>query len=85
MHTVVWVYTPWLIGRPDYVITMPNMYARGILFGKMVLELGDTCVARNEKQGLLCDLEFKTKVTRSHTYLGIIPDVQPLGVLFRNL
>lgn len=46
----------------EYVITMPNMYARGILFGKMVLELGDTCIAKNEKHGLYCDLEFKTKV-----------------------
>ena len=46
----------------EYVITMPNMYARGILFGKMVLELGDTCVAKNEKLGLTCDLDFKTKV-----------------------
>jgi hypothetical protein len=41
---------------------MPNMYARGILFGKMVLEIGDTCIAKNEKHGLYCDLEFKTKV-----------------------
>lgn len=41
---------------------MPNMYARGILFGKMVLELGDTCIAKNEKNELYCDLEFKTKV-----------------------
>jgi oxysterol-binding protein-related protein 8 len=41
---------------------MPNMYARGILFGKMVLELGDTCTARNDKLGLYADLEFKTKV-----------------------
>ena len=46
----------------EYVITMPNMYARGILFGKMVLELGDTCIAKNEKHNLFCDLEFKTKV-----------------------
>lgn len=38
------------------------MYARGILFGKMVLELGDTCVVKNEKNRLFCDLEFKTKV-----------------------
>jgi hypothetical protein len=41
---------------------MPNMYARGILFGKMVLELGDTCTARNEKLGMQADIEFKTKV-----------------------
>lgn len=47
----------------EYVITMPNMYARGILFGKMVLELGDTCIAKNEHTGYYCDLEFKTKVT----------------------
>ncbi|KAI7821057.1 hypothetical protein BC939DRAFT_398873 [Gamsiella multidivaricata] len=25
----------------DYIITMPNVYARGILFGTMLLELGD--------------------------------------------
>jgi hypothetical protein len=46
----------------EYVITMPNMYARGILFGKMVQELGDTCTAKNEKNGMYADLEFKTKV-----------------------
>ncbi|KAF8887706.1 hypothetical protein BD779DRAFT_1525788 [Infundibulicybe gibba] len=60
-----------LLGKPEdgeYVITMPNMYARGILFGKMVLELGDTCMAKNEKHGLYCDLEFKTKGFFSGTY-----------------
>ncbi|KDQ54974.1 hypothetical protein JAAARDRAFT_38086 [Jaapia argillacea MUCL 33604] len=63
-----------LMGRPEdgeYVISMPNMYARGILFGKMVLELGDTCVARNEKHGLSCDLEFKTKGFFSGTYNAV--------------
>jgi len=46
----------------EYVITMPNMYARGILFGKMVLELGDTCIAKNERNRMFADVEFKTKV-----------------------
>ncbi|TFK47943.1 Oxysterol-binding protein [Heliocybe sulcata] len=55
----------------EYVISMPNMYARGILFGKMVLELGDTCVAKNEKHGMFCDLEFKTKGFFSGTYNAI--------------
>lgn len=41
---------------------MPNMYARGILFGKMVIELGDTCTAKCEKLGMTADIEFKTKV-----------------------
>jgi len=60
-----------LMGKPEdgeYVISMPNMYARGILFGKMVFELGDTSTARNEKTGLSCDLVFKTKGMFSGTY-----------------
>jgi len=63
-----------LLGSPDdgeYVITMPNMYARGILFGKMVLELGDQCTAKNEKNGLHADIEFKTKGFFSGTYNAI--------------
>lgn len=55
----------------EYVVTMPNMYARGILFGKMVIELGDTCVVKNERHGLVCDLEFKTKGFFSGTYNAI--------------
>lgn len=54
--------SPHVSNATEYIITMPNMYARGILFGKMVLELGDMCIAKNEKHGLYCDLEFKTKV-----------------------
>lgn len=42
---------------------MPNVYARNILFGKIFLELGDNCAAKNENTGMACDLEFKTKVT----------------------
>lgn len=41
---------------------MPNMYARGILFGKMVIELGDTCTAKCEKLNMTADIEFRTKV-----------------------
>lgn len=40
-------------------------YARGILFGKMVLELGDSSIVRNETLGLSCEVEFKTKVRLS--------------------
>lgn len=45
----------------EYDITMPSMYARGILFGKMILELGDSSIVRNETTGLSCEVEFKTK------------------------
>jgi hypothetical protein len=55
----------------EYVLTMPNMYARGILFGKMVIELGDTCTVRNAAQDLHADIEFKTKGFFSGTYNAI--------------
>ncbi|KAF3769101.1 hypothetical protein M406DRAFT_92408 [Cryphonectria parasitica EP155] len=44
-----------------YHLTQPNMYARGILFGKMKYELGDHSVVRCPEMGLVADLEFKTK------------------------
>ena len=70
-----------LIVKPDYVVTMPNMYARGILFGKMVLELGDTCTVKNERHRLSCDLEFKTKVA-TFTAPVCMPSDQAPGILF---
>jgi len=63
-----------LTGRPEdgeYILTMPNMYARGILFGKMILELGDMCSGKNEKLGMSADVEFKTKGFFSGTYNAI--------------
>lgn len=68
------------LNPPEYIITMPNMYARGILFGKMVLELGDTCIAKNDNNHLYCDLDFKTKVSSSSL---LFPSLSPpLGFLF---
>lgn len=66
-----WVGCDPLAFRIEYVLTMPNMYGRGILFGKMVLELGDTCTVRNEAQDLQADLEFKTRGFFSGTYNAI--------------
>ncbi|TKY88149.1 hypothetical protein EX895_002859 [Sporisorium graminicola] len=63
-----------LLDRQDdgeYQISMPNMYARGILFGRMVLELGDTSKIRNEHNDLSCDVEFKTKGYFTGTYNAI--------------
>ncbi|KAJ3102875.1 hypothetical protein HDU96_009476 [Phlyctochytrium bullatum] len=45
----------------EYVITFPNMYARGILFGSMFVELGDTATVTCRRTGLRCLVEFKTK------------------------
>ncbi|KAJ1922252.1 Oxysterol-binding protein OBPa [Mycoemilia scoparia] len=45
----------------EYNITYPNMYARGILFGKMFLELGEKSTVICEKSNLQCEVEFKTK------------------------
>ena len=59
---------------------MPNMYTRGILFGKMVVELGDTCTVKNGRHGLSCDLEFKTKVSLFRVLLS--PLTRLPGLLF---
>lgn len=44
---------------------------RGILFGRMKLELGDHSWIRCEKTGLVADVEFKTKGFISGTYNAI--------------
>ena len=52
---------------------MPNMYARGILWGKMFLELGDSCMAKNEQTGHYADIQFKTKVSPSVSFgVGLV-------------
>ncbi|CEQ42372.1 SPOSA6832_04190, partial [Sporobolomyces salmonicolor] len=48
-----------------------NRYARGILFGKMVLELGDSSIVRNNQTGMTCEVEFKTKGFFSGSYNSI--------------
>ncbi|ODQ77242.1 hypothetical protein BABINDRAFT_163743 [Babjeviella inositovora NRRL Y-12698] len=61
-----------------YVLTQPNMYARGILIGNLKLELGDQMVISCENLGLEARIEFKTKGFIYGTYdaiEGIIRDV----------
>ncbi|GLA53638.1 hypothetical protein AnigIFM63604_010937 [Aspergillus niger] len=54
-----------------YILTQPNMYARGILFGKMKYELGDHSYVRCPENNLVADIEFKTKGYFSGTYNAI--------------
>ncbi|RMZ87320.1 hypothetical protein DV736_g5452, partial [Chaetothyriales sp. CBS 134916] len=54
-----------------YILTQPNMYARGILFGKMKYELGDHSFVRCPENRLSADIEFKTKGWVSGTYNAI--------------
>ena len=57
-------------GNPEkYTLTQPNMYARGILFGKMRIELGDHMVIKGPSYHI--DIEFKTKGFISGTYDAI--------------
>ncbi len=53
------------------ILTQPNMYARGILFGKMKYELGDHSVVRCPENSLVADVEFKTKGYFGGTYNAI--------------
>ncbi|RXG47801.1 hypothetical protein VDGE_04199 [Verticillium dahliae] len=54
-----------------YMLTQPNMYARGILFGKMKYELGDHSFVRCPELDLVADIEFKTKGWVGGTYNAI--------------
>ncbi|KAJ0313644.1 hypothetical protein COL516b_000584 [Colletotrichum fioriniae] len=54
-----------------YILTQPNMYARGILFGKMKYELGDHSFVRCPELDLVADIEFKVKGWVSGTYNAI--------------
>ncbi|KXS96803.1 hypothetical protein AC578_8316 [Pseudocercospora eumusae] len=54
-----------------YFVTQPNIYARGILFGKMKYELGDHAVVRCPETGLEADIEFKVKGWVGGTYNAI--------------
>lgn len=54
-----------------YILTQPNMYARGILFGKMKYELGDHSIMQCAELDLIADVEFKTKGYFSGTYNAI--------------
>ncbi|ODA82898.1 hypothetical protein RJ55_01407 [Drechmeria coniospora] len=55
----------------QYIITQPNMYARGILFGKMKYELGDHSFVRCPELDLTADVDFKTKGWVGGTYNAI--------------
>jgi hypothetical protein len=52
-----------------YRITYPNVYARGLLFGTMIMELGDHSTITCDQNDLICELEFTTKVFSSSHYV----------------
>lgn len=53
--------------KPEkYTFNQPNVYARGILFGKMRIELGDHMIINGPDH--IADIEFKTKGFVSGTY-----------------
>ncbi|MCJ1311047.1 Oxysterol-binding protein- protein 8 [Agyrium rufum] len=58
-------------GGEKYFLTQPNMYARGILFGKMKYELGDHSFVKCPELHLTADIEFKTKGYFGGTYNAI--------------
>lgn len=52
----------------EYTMTQPNVYCRGILFGKLKYELGDHMIIKCEQNSLEADIEFKTKGFISGSY-----------------
>ncbi|RKP29084.1 Oxysterol-binding protein [Metschnikowia bicuspidata] len=54
-----------------YVMNQPNIYCRGILFGKLRYELGDQMIVKCEKLNLEAIIEFKVKGLISGSYDAI--------------
>lgn len=50
-------------GRDSYYLTPPNIYARGLLFGSMFIELGDSATVSSIHCDLEAEIEFKCKVS----------------------
>lgn len=65
--------------RPALSSPIRPRYARGILFGKMVLELGDTASVKNDNNGCSCDIEFKTKGFFTGEYNTIAAKIKDQG------
>lgn len=55
----------------EYIMNQPNVYCRGILFGKLRYELGDQMVVKCPKTKLEAVIEFKVKGIISGTYDSI--------------
>lgn len=47
--------------QETYIVTWPNVYARGILFGSLVMELGGKVSIECPETQYVCEIEFKTK------------------------
>ncbi|KAF9981177.1 hypothetical protein BGZ65_004237 [Modicella reniformis] len=58
---------------------MPNVYARGILFGTMLMELGDDASVECPSLDLVCSLEFKVKGYFTGTYNGIAGKIKRIS------
>jgi len=63
----------------EYVITLPNMYARGILFGTMIYEVSDNCRITCEANDLVADIEFKSKGYFTGTYNAVQGSIKKGG------
>lgn len=68
-----------------YSMNQPNVYCRGILFGKLRYELGDRMKIKCEKTALEADIEFKTKGFISGDYdtiEGVVKNTKTDTVLY---
>jgi hypothetical protein len=48
--------------KEEYILTYPNIYARGLLFGTTFLEIGDNATIKCESSDLIAEINFKVKV-----------------------
>lgn len=67
------------VNGEQYIVTNPNIYARGILIGSMYMEIGDSMTIKCEATGLEAVLEFKTKGYFTGTMNTVEGFIRPIG------
>ncbi|CEP11368.1 hypothetical protein [Parasitella parasitica] len=80
--TVMKGYTRIIFSELDnetFEISNPNVYARGILFGKMTMEMGDQSTIRCKSLDLICELDFKTKGYFSGQYHSVTGKIKRIS------
>eukprot|EP00741_Cyanophora_paradoxa_P002845 tig00000640_g2761.t1 len=64
----------------EYVMTWPNVYARGIIIGSLLMEMGGKTYIRCEKSGYYTEIEFKTKGFFGGKYNRVVGTIRHVDV-----
>lgn len=80
----------YFLNRPqeEYILTYPNIYARGLLFGTTFLEIGDDSTIKCDSSDFVAEINFKVKVyfRNFNLFLIIVRDIfRALTIAYQSI